>query len=1115
MTLQAELGAKLDVGALVGGLIGEIRAVAGALEGLELPVEPEAVEAAAGPGLAVRTKGIGEAAARAGGAVAPALAGLSGPAASLERVRAALALFVDVAGQEPDSATRVRELAGRLGGTLEGEGSFIARLQAFARVLGEAPEGRTLEELVLRAVRAAGVEVAIDKGPVGGLVPAVAAALDVVGGVMALETMLAEAERLGGVLRERLDPGVVARRVDGLVAALSGGTGSLAARLRTLDVGDAAAVAEVEAAVRAARVELAALAGLMTEGMAFGEATLVYLDLPALRAQLTAAAGQVRETALEPLEATLAGLVGQLGPLLAVDLRGAPPAQSLEALLAEFEGRVEEIADDLRTFDVASTLSGPIAATAGEVSDVAGGLAGAIEEANLAVTGALGEVRDVARALPFDDVATELRRVLEPVREALEALGELLGAIEAAIGATLAAAQVQLDRAETALDDFETAAGEAFAEAAEVLDPAKIDRVVGAVSDNVRAFADVIAKAQMQPYFDTAVGAIDTTTGVIEKVPFALLPDSMEADVVVALRPIKEADAAALKVEIEALLEIGPDGRIAVRERLEGAIAEVQEKYDALIKALEDLDPRGRLTAIDAELQRLGAGIAAVEPSLDLKPVREALDQLKAAVGSLDLDAALAPLGDGFDLILERIESFSPDVLIGPLEQELDRAREAALELARLREWSPALQEIRDRAAEGLALVDPTLVRGQIEGALREAVALLDPATPAGPAPSAAFGAFVLDLLAGSGLKLHAPAFESVLGWLQGGGGAAALEARSGRLADAIASTREAVTAVDPAAISARLAAAVAEVRGAVVVLPAGDARLRLEVAVGGLAPVPVLAPMVPNRAQYLGLLEQASAAVEDIRRTGHSEVDIALQRLAAAVSPLAPVTRLLRDVLAQIGVTGLHEGIRPVLQRVFAAVPPERLAGLVAPIVEALHARAQALIDGVIDPVQSAIDDLVAAVDALDLAPLREAVAGVQQEVRDEVAALDPEAVLGDVLAAFRTAQDEVRAFDPLSAIEAALDRFSETAGRVVARLSAEKLLAKPLELYDELLAALDRLDLEALLAPLLDQLEAIVQQVSDGLGRTVDAFERLQDALPARVGSTPLSGSASVSVG
>jgi hypothetical protein len=199
------------------------------------------------------------------------------------------------------------------------------------------------------------------------------------------------------------------------------------------------------------------------------------------------------------------------------------------------------------------------------------------------------------------------------------------------------------------------------------------------------------------------------------------------------------------------------------------------------------------------------------------------------------------------------------------------------------------------------------------------------------------------------------------------------------------------------------------------------------------------------------------------------------------------------------------------MLAALFDAAPPARLARLTAPVFSALRGRVQAVIDAVVQPLQDALARLVTLIQALDLAPLRQAVDAVFQAAVDEVRALSPAQLLAEPLAAVAALKAQVAAFDPLHALLSVLDTLRDTVARVLAKLDTQALLADPLVIYREIVDALDALNVQALMGPVLDLLDSIAHDVDQGLDDTVSAFQRLQDALPAGGGGS----SASVAVG
>jgi hypothetical protein len=212
------------------------------------------------------------------------------------------------------------------------------------------------------------------------------------------------------------------------------------------------------------------------------------------------------------------------------------------------------------------------------------------------------------------------------------------------------------------------------------------------------------------------------------------------------------------------------------------------------------------------------------------------------------------------------------------------------------------------------------------------------------------------------------------------------------------------------------------------------------------------------------------------------------------------------------MGLVGTRLGLREIVNRVFAAASPQRLAAIASPIVLAFRERILALLNSLVSPLRNAINDVLGFIDAFDLTPFRESVDSIYQAARDQIEAFHPDRILGEVLTAFREAQQQVAAFNPLEQVTAALTALRDSVARILGKLKASEILATPIELYEEIVALLGQLDVQSLIGPVLDAIDAIAAQVDQGLDDTVSAFERLQDALPDSVGSTSLSASVSV---
>jgi hypothetical protein len=1107
MALVAEIGAKLDTGALVSTLTGRLTAASDGLDDLEPPAADAELTGAGNASASIDFASILASAGPLTGQLEGLIAAIPGAGDALGPITERLALVENLLGADLES--QISQLAGQLGGILEGEDeSFVNVLTRFADALADAPQGAVLKGLFEQLLGAGGVSLPAGLLALPDIVPALTGAMRSFGALMSLETLLAEAERLTGIMARQLDTDWVSQLAAALEACLAGDGASLAQFVAGVDTNNPAEVAAAVAAIDQCAGRLRELATVVGDGMAFGEATLVYLDLARLQGEVARVAELVRAAELTPIERALRSVIDRIAGVLQLDLSGVP-SFSLDNLLTQAEARAAALAAGIAAFD-ASALTGPLTTGITAVTDIPNALTQTINEVTVAIRGALETVRDAVAALPFGTIGDAIRQALQPVADALAFIGDLVDAIKDAIGDVVDAAVEILDAAEDAVDEFREDVEALFAAAADFVEGLHVDQVVGQIADNIQAFADLIAKAQMRPYFDTAVDVLDVTTGVVEKVPFSLLPDSMESEVVAAIRPIKSLDIGAVETEIETLLQIGPDGKFALRPDIEAALADIKAKHKALVDEIAKFDVEKLVEQLDAILDGLADKIKSISPQVELAPLQEAIDAMHAAVAGIDLDTVLQPLRDGFASILAAIDQYSPAQLITPIEQRVDQARDKLIELTRLEQWAESLDMIEARALELIDRFDPAQLEPTIRSALDEALAALDTLPELHPA--GAFGGLITAMLAGAGLRINPLSFDSVLGWLSGQSGSAALHARTAAAAGDVGRTRVAVAGFDPAALAGRLGPNLAALQAAAAGLSAGAGKEAITAAVAAIDVAEQLGSLSANRNRYLAELVQAEAAAGLLARVGLSEVDVVVGGLRGSIAPLAPFTGLLAQVCERIGLGGLEQGVPEAARRLLTVLTPARLIGLVMPIFTAVRTRIAALISEVIAPLKAGIASLLALLNALDLTPLREAVDAIYQEVRGQILLLHPDTLLGEVITAFTAAQQQVATFNPLVDIQTALTALRDTAARVVGKLDAGAILARPIEVYRSLVDAFAQLDVEALAAPLLDQLDEIARQVDEGLDETVEAFKRLQDALPSRVGSTSISASASV---
>jgi hypothetical protein len=364
---------------------------------------------------------------------------------------------------------------------------------------------------------------------------------------------------------------------------------------------------------------------------------------------------------------------------------------------------------------------------------------------------------------------------------------------------------------------------------------------------------------------------------------------------------------------------------------------------------------------------------------------------------------------------------------------------------------------------------------------------------------------------------MDASSITSVLRWTGGGAPASSeLSARAARISEALIKAKGEVEAFDPASLSSSATDAAA-VRSAAAMLSSklaagSDRRVRLEAGATRLDAATVLGRLSANRRRYVGLLESAAALGDGLRRTGMSEADVAVDQLRAALLPLNPLLARARLLASYLGVGGTQSGFSTILRSVLGVATPARITGLITPLIAAFRDRLRTLVDEILAPVRAAIDELQRLIDLFDLQPVIDGIESVFQEVRSQLLAYSPASILHDQLAAFAALKQHLLAFDPLAPILAVLDGLRDTAARIVRKLSARALLESPLAIYDTIVNAIRPLNVDTLLTPVLDALDDIALQVDQGLDETVEAFTRLQEALPAPGGGSAVSASISV---
>jgi len=374
------------------------------------------------------------------------------------------------------------------------------------------------------------------------------------------------------------------------------------------------------------------------------------------------------------LESLIEQFAAQLKPLFMVDF-GQAPVESLEGWLTLLEGKTSALASDIDAFDIASLMT-PITQGLEAILAVPAALNQALQALKLELQQSLNSIREAVESVPVETLVQTIQQVLTPISTALEFISQLIADIEAVLNAALSTLQTALDSTEVAVDAVKAELEQVFQTVKNYIDTLNLDQVIGDVAQQIQTFADALGQADMSPYFDTVTDVIDTTTSVVDKVPFNLLPDSMEQELVDLIKPVKEVNLEALENDVKDLLQIGEDGKFELRPELENALTSIQEKYDEVLAVIAQGDPQAFAEEINLQLASVQERITSLTPTVALEPIQEAIDSVKNVLAGFNLNEALAPLNEGFDELIDKVDEFKPSVLLEEIENSLAETRQ-------------------------------------------------------------------------------------------------------------------------------------------------------------------------------------------------------------------------------------------------------------------------------------------------------------------------------------------------------------------------------------------------------------------------------------------------------
>jgi hypothetical protein len=990
---------------------------------------------------------------------------------------------------------RLEDVAGSLPGG-QGLAALEARISALTAALGTGP----IADLVqLAGVHLPGISLADTLTAFGGPVGGVVSLVTLLAGLMATEAITAKLVRNASLLDQVLDHDLA--QAAGVRLQRLAGRSDLPTRIRTMDPNDAVAVELFAGPVLDFLRTVHEVRDTWSRSLGFGEATLLGLDVGGCAIGLETARLALSERALVPVGELATSTRAAIDPMLS-----ALPSPAAALGLAVEEGLTVllDLEGSVRSFDAAGAV-GVVTGALDSILEPIAGIADAVESFGTVVASAIRSVREVVEGIDLTPVVTALDTILDPLSATLDAIEQAIEVAQEPIETVAGAISTALDEVRGAI---ETAAGvisTALGRVSTALDAVDFAAVQATIQSGLGDVTNLLASAELSPYFGASVDAIDTVTSVIDAVPFGLLPTDVQQEVVDAVRPVKQIDfdaiADGLRGELTAIV-----GTLDT-----DVLDEVDAAYQEVVAFLESIDPKPAIEEFESgPFEELRSRVLEVDPAALLEPVDAVLANVRGVLSGVDASAIVAPIQSVFDGLLAELDSLDPTGLLEPVRAEVDAMRTQIEETLQITTWVDRVATARATVLELLDRVDPAAMASAFSTTVVEALKA-QLADVEGPA-----GALITGLAQAAGLDAEADAWRAVKSWFGEVDGRSTIEQRLALAAQLTGGVQVRVSELDPAPLIAVAQRHHRAIAAALADHPA-DSTLRraLDPLLGATVPADVLGPLTENRARLQVKLTVDVAALATISAAGRSEITAITDGLRDALMPLASIPAWLRQLASRFGIEDPDQPLTGIVQRLLDAAGPDRLLPPLTGLVMAIRDKAKEVVGAAFEPAENLITTAESIIAAIDIGPIIADVSGLHGDVVAQVDALSPETLLGDLLEAFNSLVARVEAFDPLAPVRAVIDDLELTVETTFETVRPSVLFQPVCDAYDTIVDLAAGLDVKSLLEPVLDALAGIAGQLDAGLDVTADALGRLQAALPSEVSSSSASGSVSVDVG
>lgn len=821
-----------------------------------------------------------------------------------------------------------------------------------------------------------------------------------------------------------------------------------------------------------------------------GEATLTYFNIEEFTTAVLKTNAKLKKLDTTSLKKIIKKVVEKF--LSKLDLKlDTSEIPELDAIIEAIEEQLSDLQSKIDGFDLTAPLE-KITATIESGTSKLARIDSFFSDTVSDVKTAFDGIESTIRKLPTEEIEATISKVTSPLSTFIDTINEAITSVNTQLKEAIALLLQKVSQGEESIDTLTEEINNIFSGIKATIDSLGLDTLISKISGEVTDFSQTLNKLDVKPFFDSATDLIDSASSTLDAVPIELLPSSLKDKIKKACTPIINTVNSDVEPELQGLFFV--DDKFIVRIPIDDGLEELQKNFEVVQSLLNKVNPSHLTTTIDTFFKEVQSSITSLIDKIELKAIKDLFSDLKKTVTSINPQAELEPLYSKFDTLLSLIDDYSPDKIIAPYNAKITDARDLIIEKTKIKEWESFIDTHIDPLKEKINSFDLT----QYKEPVSEIVDSIKTRFPGNINFFKIFGN-LLSLTATKEFPINAEKLQLIYKWFINRNAEESLRAITENLFTTISTTKESISDFDIRTITKNSIQYVERYKA---LLP--DEQVDEPLFITQIRTLDIRSPfeqLEANKNRFLTLLTNAEKAAKKLHQTGMSQITVSINLFKDALSPLQSFQELYSKLFAMLGIKDLSGGISSILQRVFETVSVERLFAIVTPLFNSIKSKAIAFIETLITPIKEAIQTVLQITENITLEPLIKEIDDVVQAFKTTLTQLHPKVILASIIKTLEDALKVIENFAPIQEIEILIAEVKTSIDTLFLKMSAEKIFEIPIVTFHELKEIVTTIDLPNILSPILDKIDLLAQQTTEGIGDTVDSLANLGGVIESKL--------------